>query len=140
LIESSVAEELAHQANSDALEDLRKQAEVDGERANDLSACMAGEGFHRAILKASGNKTLMLYQSLITPIVDQHIGRFLAGGADSRSAAEAANPRISHPTLLRLVESGDAGLARDFWHEHLARLESVLTEARFTTVTDLASG
>ena len=111
---------------------------MDASVANDLWACIAGDGFHRALVGASGSKTLMLYQSLIAPVVDQHIARDMAGAADGGMVSEAASPRISHPTLLRLIESGDAALARDFWHEHLARLEALLTEAKFSLVTDLA--
>lgn len=138
LIESSVAHELARSGRRTDLRELRKHADVDAFAAEDLSACMAGSGFHRALVAASGSKTLMLYESLIAPIVDEHIGRYLAGGGDSSSLIEAANPRIGHPTLLRLIESGDAALAGDFWHEHLARLEARLTEAKFSTVTDVA--
>jgi DNA-binding FadR family transcriptional regulator len=138
LIESSVAFELARRGGSADLSGLRAQALADAGGASDLAACRAGEGFHRALVVAAGNKTLALYQSLITPFVDKHIDRFLTAVPEAGSAAHPASPRISHPTLLRLIESGDTSLARDFWHEHLAWLEEQLAGVRFSMVTDLS--
>jgi DNA-binding FadR family transcriptional regulator len=136
LIEGAVVAELAHRARrAPDIAALRRLAADDW---TDLTSCLAGQGFHPALVAAAGNKTLRLYLSLITPIVDQHIKRFLAGGAPADTAAVSVSPRISHATVLRLIESGDADLARDFWQQHLATIGVVLSDVRLGTVEDLS--
>jgi DNA-binding FadR family transcriptional regulator len=136
LIEGAVVAELArHAGRTPDLAALQRLAAASG---SELSACLAGGGFHPALVAASGNKTLLLHMSLITPIVDQHIKRFLASGAAGGTAAVSVSPRISHATVLRLIESGDAELARDFWQQHLATIEALLSDVRLGTVADLS--
>jgi DNA-binding FadR family transcriptional regulator len=136
LIEGAVVGELAERAGRGAdLAPLQRRAAASG---SDLSACLAGGGFHPTLVAASGNTTLRLHLSLITPIVDQHIKRFLAGGAGGDSAAVSVSPRVSHATVLRLIESGDAALARDFWQQHLSTVGAVLSDVRLAMVADLS--
>jgi DNA-binding FadR family transcriptional regulator len=136
LIEGAVVAELARGTRS--AHDVAALRRLAADDSPDLSACLAVDGFHPALVAAAGNKTLKLYMSLITPIVDQHIKRFLAGGAGGDSAAVSVSPRVSHATVLRLIESGDADLARDFWQQHLSTIGAVLTDVRLATVGDLS--
>jgi DNA-binding FadR family transcriptional regulator len=137
LIEGAVVGDLARRARPAwELATLRRLASDDS--PPDLSACLAGHGFHPALLGTGANTTLRLYTALITPIVDEHIRRYLAGAGSNHVTAVSVNPRISHATVVRLIESGDAVLARDFWQQHLSTIEALLSDVRLATVSDLS--
>ncbi len=138
-IECSVVSDLADSTRSrSGLVALHKLAAAEEVAPSDLSGCAAGSGFHQALLAASGNKTMMLYHSLIAPIVDQHLARFGVGTGAERLAGLPTNARVIHAALVRLIESGDTVLARDFWHEHLVAVVGVVSDVRLTAIADLA--
>lgn len=136
MIETPMIVHLATARPRAAIAQLEKIVAQEGDAEGD-AAVDARTGFHIAVARLSGNKTMQLVSEMLYHVIEK-ANRSLQPTAGPKAAQAGRRASKSHSLVLEMIKDGDAEGAAALWTRHLKKGEEyMLTGTELSTVVDL---
>jgi GntR family transcriptional regulator, transcriptional repressor for pyruvate dehydrogenase complex len=139
LVEPPAAALLAERRDPAALAALEAahQRETSAKSSDDLREL--GGAFHRTVVEQAGNRTILLFSTMVQQIIDVHTARLQAMQASGRVRRRHRQEGLDdHARLVELVRAGASTEAERFWRQHLQNVSRwLLEEVDAETVLEL---
>lgn len=140
-LECGAIQTLATQRSKAGIAQLREMLADEQDALDDLdrfSACAVR--FHKGLIDAAGNESLLLLSSMLREIVERHTR--MVAARQPKSTAQGAPWRKKahkvHREVVDLIEVGDAVAAEDLWRRHaVASRRAMTAQAPVKDVLDL---
>lgn len=131
MLEVGAVRMLAEKRSKAGLADARAALAAEAEGLDDLDAFReAAASIHRTLVRATGNKSLILLYGMLEDIATRHTAAAIASQKDhprKRSSWRQKSHQV-HSDLIDLVEAGDADGAERLWRAHVALTNKATTK------------
>src|SRR5215211_7522597 len=135
-LETPMVMQLAKERDPKVIAELEEivaqESSAEGAEAVDVRT-----GFHAAIARLSGNKTLQIISETLYHIIEK-ANRSLQPTKGDRAEGAVRRSAKTHRIVLDMIKAGEAEKAGELWRKHLQKAEEfVLAGSELSTVVDL---